>query len=188
MDRALTTYRDEYLRRCGEGSDIVDHLPTLFDTVCRYPGARVVELGVRSGNSTAALLAAADEVDGHVWSVDIEWPHVPEWWTGNGRWTLVVGDDLTVAHSMPDEIDVLMIDTSHYYGHTLDELRAYVPRVVPGGTVLCHDTELASPYGAPWDDPPFPVARALDDYCAESGLSWRNITGCNGLGVLEVPA
>ena len=32
-----------------------------------------------------------------------------------------------------------------------------------------------------------PVARALDIYCAETGRTWRNMAGYNGLGEIEIP-
>lgn len=178
---------DEYTRRCQEDSDIVDHLPFLYDTVCRYPEAVVLEFGVRTGNSTAAFLAAAEAVEGHVWSVDVAKPHIPGWWAETGRWTLKVGNDTSqeIADAVPAEVDVLFIDTSHAYEHTLQELELYVPRVKPGGVVLCHDTELKEPEGCP-TDPAFPVAKALDDYCEQTGMTWNNRSGCYGLGVLEV--
>jgi predicted O-methyltransferase YrrM len=183
----------EYRQRRTRWSDVQGHLQTLYESVCRHPKARVLELGTREGYSTAALLAAAEMVDGHVWSVDLGAPSVPAWWGETGRWTLTVGDDLdpAVADAQPAELDVLFIDTSHTYDQTLDELRLYVPRVRPGGRVLLHDTELDGPdrgYIRPGGtDVPFPVARALDDFCAGVGLAWENHTGSYGLGVIDVP-
>jgi cephalosporin hydroxylase len=174
-----------YRARLDVWSDIVDWLPVLHDTVMTYPKAAVIELGVRTGNSTAALLAAAEWVDGHVWSVDVAAPRVPDWWQSTGRWTLQVGHDLdpAVLAAMPERCDVLFIDTSHHYDHTLAELRAYVPRVRPGGTVLMHDTELERPDG--WTGISYPVRTAIEDYCAETGLTCEFRSGCYGLGVVH---
>lgn len=179
----------EYQGRCNVWSDIVDHLPTLHGHVLRYTEPVVLELGVRSGNSTAAFLAAANLVDGHVWSVDIGLHQAPGWWWQTGRWSPIVGNDLdpTVLARLPQSVDVLFIDTSHAYDHTLAELRTYVPRVKPGGVVLCHDTELEAPELV-GPQPPFPVAKAIAEYCTETGLAWQNITGSYGLGVIEIPA
>lgn len=181
----MSPLQDEYAGRCRKGSDIRDHMPYLYGAACRFNGVRVLELGVREGNSTAALLAAAETMRGHVWSVDILEPSVPDAFRCD-LWTLTVADDIGSEAEQPRDIDVLFIDTSHHYGHTLAELRAYVPHVRHGGVVLCHDTELEDPYQAPAGDPPFPVARALDAYCAETGRVWINRPGCNGLGVMEV--
>jgi predicted O-methyltransferase YrrM len=178
----------EYTSRLGPWSDIQGHLTTLYDTVRAYPSAVVLELGVRWATSTAALLAGAAEVGGHVWSVDIAHPTYPEWWHDTGMWTLTVGDDTDplVSLDQPDLLDVLFIDTSHAYDHTLHELRLYVPRVKPGGTVLLHDTELEAPELV-GEQPPFPVAKALDVYCGEVGIDWENRTGSYGLGVIHIP-
>lgn len=183
------TFAEEYAQRLGPWSDIQQHLPELYDTAARYPQARVLELGVRWGTSTAALLAAVEAGGGHLWSVDIAQPAVPDWWASAGLWTLTVGDDLdpAVTGRQPAAVDVLFLDTSHVYGQTLAELRLYVPRVAAGGTVLCHDTELAAPEDAHGEGPEYPVAAALDAYCVETGLDWVNRTGCFGLGVLTIP-
>lgn len=179
--------RAEYEHRKSTPSDIVDHLPILNKTIYNHPMAWVLELGVRSGNSTAAFLPAVEDMQGHLWSVDIERPNVPDWWHELEQWSLIVGDDTSaeVADRLPKQLDVLFIDTSHAYDHTLTELRTYVPRVRPGGTVLLHDTEVESPEGV-GANPPYPVARALDTFCQEAGMSWVNQNGCNGLGVIGI--
>jgi predicted O-methyltransferase YrrM len=167
-------------RFCGEWSDIVDHLPALHDVAL---GASVVlELGVRGGRSSAAFLAALEQGDGELWSVDVAGqPFEHE------RWHFVQGDDRDVADALPEAVDVLFIDTSHHYGHTLQELDLYGHRVRPGGVIVCHDTELERPDGAPADDPAFPVSVALDEWCEANGLSWVNTPGCNGLGTVRIP-
>jgi len=183
----VSALAEEYGARASVWSDIQDWLPTLHETVLGYPSATVLELGVRRGNSTAAFLAAVEQVDGHLWSVDVRTPAVPPLFWQSGRWTCRIGDDCdpVIADALPAEVDVLFIDTSHHYDHTLAELRLYMPRVKPGGTVLMHDTELEQPEG--WTGEAFPVARAIDTYCAEARLTWDNRPGCFGLGVLKVP-
>jgi predicted O-methyltransferase YrrM len=180
---------DDYAARLAVWSDIQDHMPRLHETASRYPEARVLELGVRSGNSTSAFLAAAAQVGGHVWSVDIAAPVVPGHWHRSPLWTLTVADDMTLTprellpHGL---VDVLFIDTSHDYAHTLAELHRYVPAVAPGGTVLLHDTRLRAPPEAPPQDP-YPVARALDGYCAVTGRAWAEHGGPYGLGEICDP-
>jgi predicted O-methyltransferase YrrM len=185
---ALQAERDA---RQDAWSDIQGHLPFLYDSVCRFPGARVLELGIRSGTSTGVLLAAVEQADGHLWSVDLEEPRVPSWWPLTGRWTLTVGDDLDaeIITGQPTGVDLLLLDTSHAYQHTLDELRAYVPRVKPGGLVCCHDTLLVGhdARGMGIEGDGGEVWRALDAYCAETGLTWSNREGSYGMGVIEVP-
>jgi hypothetical protein len=88
------------------------------------------------------------------------------------------------------------MDTSHTYAQQLAELRAYVPRVRPGGTVLVHDTQcvprdnFASDSFIPTPAPEGPVKDALDAYCGETGLTWVNRDsgpGLYGMGVITIP-
>jgi len=173
-----TDLQADYLKCWAQPSDMQHYMPVLRETAARYPQVQVTELGVRQGASTVAFLAAAEEVDGHVWSVDLEQPKVPDYWARSGRWDLYVADDMS-EDIKPGPCDVLFIDTSHEYEHTLAELRKFVPSVLPGGVVLCHDT-----LNWPGDT----VAKALDTYCAENGLAWEEIGfGRYGLGRICIP-
>lgn len=177
-------------------SDIWEHLPFLHDTALSYERPKIIELGVRTGNSTSALLAAAEEGGGHLWSVDIIVPPVPVAWLDDEAWTFLHGSDVhpeivrRIKEDTAPGVDVLFIDSSHEYEHTLEELRTYVPMVRPGGVVLMHDTEAT-------EQPPFAnegarkiaenVTRAIEAYCAEMGLTWESRHGCGGLGVINIP-
>lgn len=128
-------------------------------------------------------------------------------WADTGLWDFLQADDLSgqALRFVPDRLDVLFIDTNHRYEHTLAELRAYVPRVRPGGVVLAHDVELTIwqmiGYGEPGaaedaSGPEYPVAAALDVYCEQAGLKWfRQAERPNpapgrpfyGLGTIEIP-
>jgi predicted O-methyltransferase YrrM len=179
---------NDYMAWAG-GSDIGQHLPYLHQ---RAKTAKVaLELGVRSGCSTAALLCGVEEADGLLWSVDIDMPQGPACdWHDNPRWYFVQGDDMILAQTegiLPDEVDLLFIDSSHRYAHTLSELTVYGLRVKVGGVILLHDTELESaPGSSDENDRGFPVRRAVNDWCRHRFLTpeWRE--GCNGLAVIEV--
>jgi predicted O-methyltransferase YrrM len=179
-------FHDEYLQRCSEWSDIVDHLPRLHAETARYTAPQVVELGVRSGNSTCAFLAAVETVGGLVWSVDPERAHVPPHWFDSDLWTFVQADDLKVVDEAP-QCDVLMVDTSHVLDQTRNELAAYAPKVRSGGVVLLHDSELERPEAAPAGDPPFPVALAIREFAEAHDLDVEWVSGCNGLAVIRIP-
>jgi predicted O-methyltransferase YrrM len=174
-EKIVVSVRSAFEDRLGRWSDIQEYLPFLHDTARSYPGVRVLELGTRKGNSTLAFLAAAKDAGGHVWSADIiNVDRDPEGmlpWARLPYWTFVHGDDMhpAVRAALPAKVDVLFIDTSHEYEHTLAELRAYMPRLAPGGTALFHDTKV----------------QALDEYCAEAGLSWEELPGEYGLGVIR---
>ena len=72
------------------------------------------------------------------------------------------------------------------HDHTLAELRKYVPLVKPGGVVYLHDTKLEAPELV-GPQPPFPVARALDDFCGETGRTWAELGAQYGLGKITAP-
>ena len=177
--------------RMSRWSDIREYLPFLYEQARTREGVRVLELGTRKGNSTLAFLAGAKESGGHVWSCDVDpVDHDPAGmgpWRGVSRWTFVRGDDMdpAVQAKLPAQADVFFLDTSHEYEHTLAELRAYMPRVAPGGIALFHDTNLPGWPGYHWDRDIPPVRAALDDWCAETGLSWANLPGEYGLGIIR---
>ena len=195
MDEWRLKLEEEYQSRLACWSDIQEQMPLLYSAARVRARPVICELGCRTGNSTIALLAGAAVTGGHVWSVDPGLVTVPGWWQVSGLWSLLAADDMSdeAAEWVPAELDILFTDTSHTYEHTLAELRRYVPRVRPGGTVLVHDPELTRTgdprpqdykdvfggvMGGDWvnaaaDGPEYPVAAALDTYCAETGLTWQ---------------
>lgn len=175
----------ECFSRAQSGSDIGAHLPKLFE-LASIPFVKVIELGVRSGDSTSAFLAAAEAQGGEVWSVDVSEPRVPEWWRELPFWYVTVGDDLTVSDQLPDEVDILFIDTSHTYEQTKAELELYWPKVKPGGFIVLHDTELERPDASPMSDPDFPVMVAVREFGQRMGFPVEWVTGCYGLGIVSV--
>lgn len=190
--RALRAYKGkpsfavDYAQRAGVWSDTQEHLAFLNLTARKYQGVRVLELGTRCGFSTSAFLAAVEKNGGHVWSVDKDPARVPAWWHGHKLWTFTQADDL--EWEPPDTLfDVIFLDTSHTLEHTRAELERFVPLAAPGGVVLVHDTLMKEPHNGS-GDPPYPVAKALDEYCAKAGLSWAERGGVYGLGVIDIPA
>lgn len=143
------------------------------------PGAVVIELGAGEGSFTCLYLAAGANVH----SVDI-CDFAGRWDSGN--WHFLCADDLSVQAQewFPAECDVLFIDSSHGYDHTLAELRLHASRVRPGGTILLHDTEY-SPEG-PLPEPAGEVALAISAWCQENGISWENLPGASGLGIIRI--
>jgi predicted O-methyltransferase YrrM len=125
-------------------SDISHHLPTLSMLIVEFELRNVVELGVRSGVSTLALLEAATRAGGRVVSVDVE-PcvearrRVAAAGLDTG-WRFIQMSDLDVPDSdLPRPIDLLFVDTTHLYEHTLAELDKYSPHLRPGSWVALHD-------------------------------------------------
>jgi cephalosporin hydroxylase len=128
-------------RTVGDASDIQGHLVRLRDLVVELDALVVVELGVRYGKSTVALLAGVEQTAGLVWSCDADRLPLPPEVTDHPQWEFVAGDDLAMVAYAPSPVDLLFIDTSHEYEHTLAELAAYGPLVRRGGAVALHDTD-----------------------------------------------
>lgn len=193
LRQIISTTYDGYQDRLSHWSDIREYLPFLYEQTRSREKVKVLELGCRTGNSTLAFLAGAEVSGGHVWSVDVDNViartdgMLP--WKGESRWSFIYGSDMDpgVYGLLPEVVDILFIDTSHEYEHTVRELELYVPRVAQGGVVLCHDTYLTGWPGLVWDDPAAPVWKALDDFCAATGREWKNLAGEYGLGIIEVP-
>jgi hypothetical protein len=187
----------EYERRSRIPSDIVDHLPILNAWARGWlrrntgKGPYILELGVRSGNSTAAFLAGLEAHGyGQLWSIDINVPDVPDVFYECDHWNFLKADSTSFKARdwVPREIEVLFDDASHEYTKTLKELRLWVPRIRPGGVVLMHDTEWAADNTMGHPPADTPVGQAMTDFCDESGLTWVNRPGCYGLGVMRIPA
>lgn len=165
-----------YEERCGARTDIAAHLPRLYNLVVSTGAQQVIELGVRGGESSVALLAGLHETGGRLWSCDIEavgMPAVPL--LGRVRhWDFVQGDDRALLAEAPAECDILFIDSSHEHEHTLWELEHYGSRVRSGGYIVLHDTELE------------PIQRALREYLADEDRVLFVHPESHGLGVMRV--
>jgi cephalosporin hydroxylase len=128
-------------------SDISDHLATIFSEAVAAKPRLIVELGVRGGESRFALERAARVTRSYLVSVDIE---DCETMCGQSPlWHFVKSDDIQFARIFRDwcsergiepKIDVLFIDTSHLYEHTVREIKAWFPYLSASCKVLFHDT------------------------------------------------
>jgi len=180
------TIADLYRQRCSVWSDVQGHLPTLYQLVVDGDAKVVVELGVRSAVSTAALLAGVDRTGGHLTSIDVHLApqdvYTPLKRAAGPAWSFIIGDDLAAIDQLPAEIDLVFVDTSHTLAQTRAELAAYGPR---SKVLALHDVELEKPDASPPDDPPFPVRVAVDEYVAATGRSVEYHAGSYGLAIIR---
>ena len=154
-------------------SDIQTHLPMLR----AFGRGNVLEIGVRDGISTAALLAGIGSQGGHLWSVDIV--DASKIFDDDPNWTFIQGHSVKDADRILGIIGrplhVLFIDSDHSFDITLEELETYGPLVRrEDGVILLHDTEL----------PGAGVEAALEQYGKEIGKEPSYCHGSFGLGVL----
>lgn len=172
---------DDVIRGRGDMSMFMLILQGLVERDCIGLGwdPVVVELGVRSGNSTLAILNALHRINrGRLYSVDIEpceAAHSMVMEAGlYNRWYFKLGESVSFADDVA-ECDIVFIDTSHEYEQTIREIAAWEKRIRANGRMIFHDT--LSTDGVRW---------AIDDFMEVSHRKWRrdNIDVGPGLCVL----
>jgi predicted O-methyltransferase YrrM len=139
--------------------DMADHLVHLHDLAMEAHS--IVEFGIRGGVSTWALLDGLP-ADGTYLGIDIAthiYTQSPPFILKDPRATFVIADDREAE--LPEHADLVMIDSSHEYEHTKQELDIAV-RMTPAMIVM-HDYLWWSP------DPSHPnhwcqVHQAVDDW------------------------
>lgn len=193
----LPTQVIKIMQQASIPTDIAEHLLTIYSETVECHPKLIVELGVRGGESTKALLLAAEQHGAHVISVDIADCSKA---AASDCWTFIQSDDIAFgnnfaewvqAKGLSSGIDVLFIDTSHAYEHTLAEIHTWFPHLASGAKVLFHDTGNSALYG-------FGVTRAIEEYLQIQfdehkylpalhieGWLLRHNPACNGLTVLR---
>lgn len=163
-----TSLSATYQQLLAQPSDIRDHLGRFVALVEALDAQRICELGVRQGVSTVAWLEGLRRTGGHLWSCDIEPCPID-----HRQLTFLRGDDCSpeVYDKIPDDLDIVFLDTSHLYSATRRELEIYAPKLVEGGCVVLHDVDVERFPQHPDDEPPFPVRKALEEAAHEG--SWE---------------
>jgi glycosyltransferase involved in cell wall biosynthesis/predicted O-methyltransferase YrrM len=173
---------DRYAHWLNRWSDIRAHLPTLYDAAV----GTVVEIGARSGVSTAALIAGVEVHGGHVFSIDLD-PGCAQLFD-HPQWTFIHANSLdgaTVSVALrrtlqtPDNqhsaIDTLFVDGEHTFPQVEAELALYGPHVRPGGQILLHDV-VSYPE----------VRRAAELWAQQHGHTFTMREASNGLGCITI--
>jgi hypothetical protein len=141
---ALNEIKQRSLKRTA----INEHLETLFLESLSMKPRLIVELGVAHGESAQGFAQVAQLCGAKLVSVDLtDCSKALDW----EEWNFIQRDDIEFAKEFPawcrerqiePVIDVLFIDTSHYFDHTLEEIRAYFPFLAEHAKVFFHDTNL----------------------------------------------
>jgi predicted O-methyltransferase YrrM len=179
LDRQLIGQR--YDKACREG-DMKDFAPLLRSLA----KGRILEIGVRDGASTSALLLGVEEHGGHLTSVDIQdcsglWTH-PQW-----EFLKTSSRDLEID---PASLDIALIDGDHSPQGFKIDLENCLRWVRPGGFILCHDISPLPNYtheAAGGDWPSEYVGQYFFQVCQERKLSHFVYPGQWGMGCIFVP-
>jgi len=126
-------------------TDISSHLETIYKETYAMNPKVIVELGIRGAESSRVFACITEELNAHLIGVDIAPPYQFHYSTiKNSR--LVIMDDVECASTYSDllkgMINVLFIDTSHLYDHTVKEIAAWFPLLSDKALVIFHDTNL----------------------------------------------
>ena len=200
---------DEIRRKSLIRTDINEHLDTLFVESLIVRPKLIVELGVRGGESTYVFERVARLTNSKLISVDIDDCSNLSSYKG---WKFIKSDDIKFANSFAvwckkqrinPSIDVLFIDTSHLFEHTLKEIENWFPFLSSRARVFFHDTNMGEVYtrrdgskGFGWDNERG-VIRAIERYLGaqlietsdfiayRKKLMIKHYAHCNGLTILE---
>lgn len=105
----------------------------------------VVDLGAGSGTTAGAVFA--ERPSAFVMTVDIEqsavdWAEafITQAYPDTRLWCGLTCDSVWAARIFGDDtLDLLLIDSSHEYDHTVAEIAAWLPKVKRGAAIWCHD-------------------------------------------------
>ncbi len=119
------------------GSDIEDHLETIYFETVRLKPKVILELGVRKGESTNTIAKAAKENQAKFYSIDInDCSRVCNY----ENWHFILGDSATQSKQILEKIDLLFVDTNHEYEQTKKEIATWFPLLSDRATMIFHDT------------------------------------------------
>lgn len=180
------TLAERYDHLCAGPSAICEHLPTLrsYATTCDS----VAEFGVDIGQSTTAFLMAGPKV---LWSFDVcvhqefidYFEQMPPFvcQTGRTTWINSLADSRTLTLLQP--VDLLLIDSAHYYEQTLAELTRHHGSV--RRWIALHDSVS---YGRDGEGGKVGIMPAIREFLDTWSYCWRekiHYENCNGLLILE---
>jgi predicted O-methyltransferase YrrM len=176
--------KQDVIERAKVKTDICEHLLTLYNYSIGYPNTKViVELGTRTGESTTAFIAAVNDTGGTVYSIDINYK-CEELFKDEPRWKFIWGHDLNIGQKWNIPIDVLFIDTDHFYYLTLNELELWTKYIKPDSIILMHDTNVDQNLNP---DGKMQVKPAILEFLKRNPekYSFTELTNCNGLGIIK---
>jgi len=118
------------------------HLITLFGLILNLRAKRILELGVRDGNTTLPLLCGAFYTNGKVESIDLNQTSFQCPNELKPYWTFYQKDAIAYLESIPEEViyDIIFVDDWHSYGHVTKELKLLSSHVNKSSLILLHDT------------------------------------------------
>lgn len=129
---AVITDRPAYLDAPGYSLPDVERV-LLRDLAAEVrPGAQIVNVGIAKGASCHCLAAGARGV--RIIAIDID----PECAGVEGPWQTIIGDSGRLGY-ITGHVALAFIDGDHEYDGVAADIRAWGPRIEPGGVLAFHD-------------------------------------------------
>ncbi len=200
---------DEIRSHAMVDTDISDHLEAIFIESMIVKPKLIVELGVRTGQSTFVFERVAKLCNSFLLSVDISPQQRKTTWSKSAfiqRDDILVADDfksMCTKNNLEPKIDVLFIDTSHEYNHTKKEIAKWFPFLSERSMVFFHDANVKLLYrhrngtiGKAYNDDR-DVMRAIEEFIGiplNEKKDFRKLAGkwfvehysiCNGMTILK---
>jgi len=126
-------------------ADTSDCVVPLVSIACAIKARNILELGVRTGVSTRALLVACRKLDATLISLDIDpcqeaCQKIMQLGLQD-HWQFLQEDDRELLEFIkPRSMDMIFLDTDHDLTHTAIELGLCDKVLKRGGVILVHDT------------------------------------------------
>lgn len=190
--------QQRYLQCRSMGSDINEHLPTLYNLATEVE--KITEFGTRDGESTTAFLAAINNTDKTLTCYDLYRSANVKAFEQFSNYKFYNSDTLQITI---DKTDFLFIDTLHTYFQLFNELNLHSPRVTK--FIALHDTTTYGEQDEPFYLPVHSVKmsdkaytttqktglkNAINDFLSltKEGNNWfifQEYTNNNGLTILK---
>ncbi|MCU1305186.1 MAG: hypothetical protein JWQ87_5470 [Candidatus Sulfotelmatobacter sp.] len=164
-----------------ESGDMKDFAPFLKDKA----HGTCLEIGVRDGASTAALLGGVEKNGGLVLSVDAQ--DCGSLFAAHPQWKFIQSNSQNPKLKVPP-LDVLLIDGDHTREGYRADLERFYPLVKDGGIILTHDIKpepgmtLEDHPGS--DYPSIAIREEFFKFAAEHNLEHEEIPGKFGMGMM----
>jgi len=138
--KELVTYENQ------KNTDITSHVPTLLCYALLQEPKIILELGVRGGESTIPLYKAAGCFNTFLIGVDIA-PDQNVYTHLKNAFFFQINDLdfpqlFSATYGSDKKCDIIFIDTSHEYDHTLQEITQFVPLLSEQGFIAFHDSNV----------------------------------------------
>lgn len=137
--------RNFVLNLAHQDSDTSEYLMSLYNIPKQMKAKTIVEIG--AGRSSFALVAAANETDGYVTSIDVggaitlnRVDNGQELMKNEKRLIMIEDNSLKVKWPPNVPIDFLFWDSEHTPDLSRREIIKWFPLVRSGGIIMAHDT------------------------------------------------